>query len=94
MRPKITQKVAGLEFESHAWVKRKKKVKCLFSQASEVNVWISSVLRLQNCGSQPWLCAAITRGGCQKGSTPTDCDLIGLGAARVILMGSQLRHSL
>lgn len=25
MRPKITQKVAGLEFESHAWVKRKKK---------------------------------------------------------------------
>ena len=38
MRPKITQKVAGLEFESHAWVKRKKKVKCLFSQASEVNV--------------------------------------------------------
>ena len=44
MRPKITQKVAGLEFESHAWVKREKKVKCLFSQASEVNVWISSVL--------------------------------------------------
>ena len=30
-----------------------------------------------------------TWGDCQVRSTPTDCDLIGLGAAQVILMGSQ-----
>ena len=54
MRPKITQKFAGLEFESHAWVKRKKKSN-VFSAKPVKSMCESAVSRLQTCGSQPWL---------------------------------------
>ena len=80
MRPKITQKVAGLEFESHAWGKRKKPQMSL--QPSQRSKRVNQLsLKITELWFSTLTAHCNHLGRLPGGFHPTDCELIGLGVA-------------